>query len=535
MRPIDIFDQTVARVPERLLVCDATESVTYRQAQEQSWQIAQALLAHGLTVGDVVSTYAPNRARIIPLCMGLWRSGVTWNPLNFYNTVAANADMIARAHSKAVFIDESLHHLVPDVRDHYGNHSEHQTTPTFISLGEQGTCDISWDEFLSAQTDIPDWADVHGNPEHVCLIIGTGGTTGAPKLGMIDHSTFGALAAEVAVRIPGAAEGRYLIASPMTHAAGLMGLAYALFGAAQYVRQGFQAEAVLEQIAADRITHIFLPPTAFYDLLDAQQANPRDTSSVREVHLAASPVAPERLVQGVRLLGPVISQSYGQVEAPMMISYFSTSAIAEAAKERDMELLGSCGQISQLNRVAIVDEHDNVLPYGESGEIVVRGALVGQGYYQDAEKTAEAHRNGWLHTGDVGLLRADGYLFIKDRIKDMMITGGFNVYATEVESALYEHPGVNVCAVIGVPDERWGERIVAYVVPDTPREDASEVERPGAEQSSSAQPSEAELITFAKERLGSVKAPKEVRFVESLPHTAVGKIDKVRIRSSYAE
>ena len=224
-------------------------------------------------------------------------------------------------------------------------------------------------------------------------------------------------------------------------------------------------------------------------------------------------MSPSRLEEAVTRIGPVMAQLFGQTEAPMMISMMPPRDHFRADGSVATERLTSAGRPAPLVQVAILDEADRPVPTGQRGEICARSSLVMAGYWKNPEATAEALRSGWLHTGDIGFLDEDGFLHIVDRAKDMIITGGFNVYSTEVEQAVMAHAAVQDCAVVGLPDDKWGERVVVVVQP-----------HPGMEVDG------AELAAFVKQRIGSVKAPKEVHVWTDLPRSKVGKVLKSDIR-----
>jgi acyl-CoA synthetase (AMP-forming)/AMP-acid ligase II len=273
---------------------------------------------------------------------------------------------------------------------------------------------------------------------------------------------------------------------------------------------------LLDAIERHRVTELFLPPTVIYMLLDRPDIAARDFSSLRYFVYAAAPMSPDKLRRALATFGPVMIQGYGQREAPAGIScllpeeHFVRGEIAPDAR------LTSCGRPFPFVRCVIMDDDNRVLADGEVGEICVRGDILMEGYYKDPAKTAETIIDGWLHTGDVGFLDAEGYLHITDRKKDMIITGGFNVFSVEVEGVINSHPAVQDCAVIGVPDDKWGEAVKAVV----------EV-NPGMEVSAE------ELIALCKERLGGVKAPKSVDFIQKLPRSSVGKVLKREVRAGY--
>jgi acyl-CoA synthetase (AMP-forming)/AMP-acid ligase II len=240
-----------------------------------------------------------------------------------------------------------------------------------------------------------------------------------------------------------------------------------------------------------------------------------DLSSLQCFWHGAAPMSAARLAEALTRIGPVMAQLFGQTEAPMMISTMAPRDHFDSDGTVATRRLSSAGRPAPLVPVAIMDATGELLARGERGEIVVRGSLVTPGYYRNPEATAEASRFGWHHTGDIGYLDDDGFLFIVDRAKDMVITRGFNVYSTEVEQALMQLPGVRDCAVVGVPDEKWGERVVAVVQA-----------QPGTE----LRPDD--VIAFIKARIGSVKAPKEIHLWPDLPRSKVGKVLKTDIKQT---
>jgi fatty-acyl-CoA synthase len=269
----------------------------------------------------------------------------------------------------------------------------------------------------------------------------------------------------------------------------------------------------LELIANYRVSHTFLPPTVIYMLLDHPKLESADLSSLQCFWYGAAPVSVARLAEALKRIGPM-AQLFGQTEAPMMISMMRPEDHYNPDGSIATGRLSSAGRVGPLVRVGIMDGEGNLMPTGERGEIVVRGSLVMDGYYKNPEATAEASRYGWHHTGDIGYLDADNFLYIVDRAKDMIITGGFNVYSVEVENALQAHDAIQDCAVIGLPDEKWGERVVAVVQPRAGRTvDVAEVSR------------------FVKQLVGSVKTPKQIEVWDDLPRSKVGKVLKSEIRT----
>jgi fatty-acyl-CoA synthase len=269
----------------------------------------------------------------------------------------------------------------------------------------------------------------------------------------------------------------------------------------------------LDNVERHHVTHTFLPPTLIYMVLDHPSLDSRDLASLQCFWYGAAPMSASRLQDALTRIGPVMAQLFGQTEAPMMISTMAPRDHYDADGNIARARLSSAGRPAPLVTVALMDDEGRLLPRGERGEIVVRSSLVMRGYYRNPEATAEASAHGWHHTGDIGYLDDDGFLFIVDRAKDMVITGGFNVYSTEVEQALMAHPAVADCAVVGLPDDKWGERLTAVLQV-----------RPGA----SLDP--AELADFVKSRIGSVKTPKQIEIWADLPRSRVGKVLKTEIK-----
>jgi fatty-acyl-CoA synthase len=307
----------------------------------------------------------------------------------------------------------------------------------------------------------------------------------------------------------------YLALAPLTHAAGVLCFPIMTHGGQIVVMPKPDLGDFLALVEQRRVTHTFLPPTLIYMLLGHPKLASADLSSLQCFWYGAAPMSTSRLEEAIERIGKVMAQLFGQSEAPMMISMMSPAEHFRPDGSVDRARLASAGRPGPLVTVAIMDEGGRVLPQGERGEIVVRSSLVMAGYYKDEAATREAGRHGWHHTGDIGYLDADNFLFIVDRAKDMIITGGFNVYSAEVEQALMQHAAVQDCAVVGLPDEKWGERVTAVV-----------------QLHAGAHATEDELKAFVKAKLGSVKAPKQVLAWPELPRSKVGKVLKKEVRAT---
>jgi acyl-CoA synthetase (AMP-forming)/AMP-acid ligase II len=512
MRIIDFFDKAAAANPARPLIVSDAGEVTYEAAAGHSAALARGLRARGLRAGDRVGILAPNVAEGFLAMLGLWRADGAWVPLNPRNTVQASIHFMNEVgcswlllHSDFADDVDRIRRDVPALREIICLDRDFDGATPLRDVIDGG-----------ADQTLDDHGDPFGNPDDICCAWPTGGTTGASKAVAWTSQVWATLIETATRHWPGNDHVMNLMVAPITHAAGVMATIFASCGGTVVIRPGFDADDALAQIEAHRVTHVFLPPTAYYDLLGRQRQKPRDTSSLQMILLSAAPVSPERFAQGVEVFGPCLAQSWGQAESPFMLTYLAPEEVAAAAAGHHPERLASCGRPTFSSRVAVMGAGGEILGPGERGELVARGRLVTPGYLNKPEETRRVREHGWHHTGDVGYTDSDGYVYVVDRMKDMIITGGFNVYPAEVEAALLALPEVAETTVIGVPDERWGETVCAVVVPAVPGwQDAPLV------------------MAHAKKLLGSVKAPKLVLFRDRLPRTGVGKIDKKAVRAEF--
>jgi fatty-acyl-CoA synthase len=345
-----------------------------------------------------------------------------------------------------------------------------------------------------------------------CSISWSGGTTGQPKGVLRSQRAIACMTTLMLAEWDWPRQLRFWAVGPLSHATGSMVTAVLVRGGTLVVRPRFEVGDLLEAVARERITATFLVPTMIYRLLDDPRTAAADLSSLELVIYGASPISPTRLNEALHRFGPILMQLYGQVEAPNTICALR---VADHVPD-DLDRLASCGRPLAGLEVVLLDPDGQPVAPGAVGEVCVRGPLVMDGYLDQPEATAEALRYGWLHTGDLGVADPDGYLTLVDRAKDMIVTGGFNVYPREVEDVLASHPTVAAAAVIGVPDDDWGEAVAAYVVP-----------APGA------RVDPAELVALVRRLKGPVQAPKLVEVVEELPLTAIGKPDKKALRARH--
>ncbi len=351
--------------------------------------------------------------------------------------------------------------------------------------------------------------------DHVISITYTGGTTGRPK-GVI--GTTGAMNAMSQIQLAEwewPENPRFLMCTPLSHAGAAFFVPTVIRGGSLFVLAKFEAGDVLRAIEEHRISATMLVPSMLYALLDHPDSHTRDLSSLETVYYGASAINPTRLAEAIERFGPIFAQYYGQSEAPMAITYLAKADHDLARPER----LSSCGRPSAFLRTALLGEDGTQVAVGEPGEICVAGPLLAAGYWKLPEATAETFRDGWMRTGDVAREDDDGFWYIVDRTKDMIVTGGFNVFPREVEDVIAGHPAVSQVAVIGTPDEKWGEAVTALVVP-----------RPGVDLTAEVI---AQIQQVVKDAKGAVQAPKQVLEVDAIPLTSLGKPDKKVLRARF--
>jgi fatty-acyl-CoA synthase len=348
-------------------------------------------------------------------------------------------------------------------------------------------------------------------PDDIATLNYTGGTTGKSKGALRTHREYGGFANAILSDFEIPDTPRYLTVAPISHVAGTKVLPALMRGGTVHMLKGFDPEAVFKTIERERINFTLFVPTMIYVLLDHPSLDKTDLSSLELLLYGASAMSPSRLVEGIARIGPVFSQLYGQTEC------YPVSVLRKADHDRKTpELFLSCGFPIAACEVRILDDDDREVATGEPGEICVRAPHVMAQYWKRTEQTAETLKNGWLHTGDIARADERGYMFILDRKKDMIVSGGFNIFPREVEDVLSQHVDVAMCAVVGVPDDKWGEAVTAVVV-------AREGTRPNAE----------ELINLVKAKKGSAHAPKHIKFMTELPMTGVGKVDKKVLKASF--
>lgn len=517
MRIVDFLDKGASLDADARCLVTEGASVSYAQVQALSYEVAGALHASGVRPGESVAILSANDPIAFSSVFGISRAGAVWCPINPRNEAAENRELLDLVDCRVLIFQRSFAELLAGIMDelpevHTWVCLDADTGASERELAELVPDAVTWTGFLERATSATHRVDAPA-ADDLAMIAGTGGTTGRPKGVMLTGTNLETMTAITLMAYPFKGRPVYLALAPLTHAAGVLCFPILCQGGEIVIMRAPDVGGFLDSVERHGVTHTFLPPTLIYMVLSHERLDTTDLTSLQCFWYGAAPMSVTRLTEAIERIGPVMAQLFGQTEAPMMISTMAPEDHFQADGSLAVERLSSAGRPAPLVTVAIMDDVGSLLAPGDRGEIVARSSLVTPGYYRNPKATAEASLHGWHHTGDVGFLDPDGFLHIVDRAKDMIITGGYNVYSTEVEQALMQHPDVQDCAVIGREDDKWGERIEA-VVQRLPRGTVTPDE----------------LVTFVKERIGSVKAPKVVHVWEDLPRSKLGKVLKTNIK-----
>lgn len=494
------------RAPERTALVFGGRRTTFAELERRCADAAAALSAEGVRPGDRVAWLDLNSDRTYEMLFACARSGAVFCPLNWRLSVSEISAILEDADAQILFVGERFYDIaaklaLPDLRKIVAIDG--------VSRGWEPYSD--WRVRRGA-----DAAASAGAPGDPAIQIYTSGTTGRPKGVVLSNSALLATGKESNGEMAWndwSENDVSLLTMPCFHIAGLrwgvMGLAP---GATTVIMPEFSPEGVVDMVAAHRVTRLFLAPTAIRLVLQAAEKRDADFSSLKLIWYGASPISPDLLKEAMRVFGCQFVQTYGMTETGAQATFLPPADHDPCGNER----MRSAGKALPGVEIQIVDKKGEALPDGVAGEICIKSPSNMLGYWRREDETRAVLRDGWMRTGDAGYMDADGYVFIQDRIKDMIVTGGENVYSTEVENAVAAHPAVVETAVIGVPDEKWGEAVKAIVVL-----------RPGAEASAD------EIIAYVKSRIASYKAPKSVDFVDVLPKNPAGKTQKNKLREKY--
>ena len=499
----ELIASAVQRFPERTAFLEPDGGrISYRALGERISRVLQAFAQLGLRRGDTIVQLSANRPETFIVVAAVYVAGLRSVALHTMGSEDDHAFVIEDCEAKAVIVDPYYAARGAALR---------ARSPQVAHWLAHGSLDGMTDLWsLAAGFEAQRLSPV-GEAEDIIRLAYTGGTTGRSKGVMLSNR---ALCTNTVLALSGMDwpdQVVYLCPAPISHGAGSLVVPALLRGGCVMLQRGFDAGAFLDAIETHRPTLTWLVPTMIYALLDHPRARAIDWSCLHSLVYSAAPMAPARIREALEVIGHCLIQCFGQTESPNTIL-----TLSRADHVAGGDRLSSAGRPFPLIRVALLDDDCREVPDGEIGEICVRGPLLMSGYWKQPQLTADAFKGDWLHTGDLARRDAHGFIHIVDRKKDMIISGGFNVYPKEIEDVLAAHPAVAAAAVIGVPDEKWGEAVKAVVAL-----------KPGAQVDAQA------LIDAVRAAKGAVHAPKTVEFDAALPLTPLGKIDKKALRARY--
>ncbi|MEP1124759.1 MAG: long-chain-fatty-acid--CoA ligase [Ilumatobacter sp.] len=490
--------------PDKVAVVSDDVSVTFGELRDRMHQVANAMLQLA-DVGDRVAVLAENLPEYVEMYYGVPDAGMALTFLNYRLHPKEWAWIMSNAEARILVVQPKfLEHLEPFL----------ESVPTLehvVVIGDP-TPDhqVTYADLVgSASSEQP---DLVVDEDTTAWLLYTSGTTGFPKGAMLTHRNLVIAALNSVIEYEPQPDERALIAFPLCHVSGYSVPVTHFRGGRIVLTPMFEAELWMKLVDEHQITGTSMAPTMLNFILEHPKVNDYDLSSLRGIGYGAAAMPVEILRSAIKRFGPIVYSGFGMTELGGNVLTFPKSA-HERAVNGEEHLLASCGTPMVMADVKVVDEEMNECPPGIVGEVVIRGEQVLAGYFGNEAGTAEAFRGGWFHTGDMARRDEEGFFYIVDRMKDMIITGGENVYSREVEEVLYTHPGVSEAAVIGIPDETWGEVVTAVLVL-----------RAGAVVS------EADIVQTARDNLAGYKKPRRVIFVDELPKTVSGKIIKRQLR-----
>ncbi|KMJ55003.1 long-chain fatty acid--CoA ligase [Bacillus sp. LL01] len=484
----NIAKKTLVQCGSKVAVKDSRGEMTFSELREASCKLAHALLNTGLKKGDRVAILMSNRKEHIELDLAIAFTGLIKVPVNYRLHPSELTYIVENSGASLLIGEEALINSVPLAIKKIDIDTEYHS---FIA------------KFPTA------FPEVEVEEDDLFTLMYTSGTTGKPKGGMLSHRNMVASALSLNMACQITYEDIIGHVAPLTHGSNFLSQCALFFGLKQVIFNKFDPKEFIEGLEKEKISVIFLVPTLVNLMIHDELFDPEKLRYIKSINMAGSPIAVEKLNKALSLLGPKLAETYGLVEAPMTITMMPKE---ELGSKPD-----SCGAIGPFVDVRLVQSNGEEVALGEIGEVTCRGPLVTKGYWNNEEATQNAFKDGWFYTGDLGWMDENGYLRLVDRAKDMIITGGLNVYPREVEEVLNQHPNVKETCVFGVQDEKWGESIWAHVVLSDPTSTVSEED----------------LIELCKMNLAGYKKPKTIEFVPTLPKNSYGKIMRKTLRDQY--
>jgi acyl-CoA synthetase (AMP-forming)/AMP-acid ligase II len=493
---------------DRTAVIHRDRQLSFRQLDERSTRLANALLGLGLAKGDRVAVQSRNCTELVEIECALYKAGLVKAALNPRFTPHEAADVVENCAPRVMIAGLGY---TAYTRESAGFGS----IETFVAIGAEAAGYADYETLIERAS--PRAPDYRPQADDLAVLHFSSGSTGRIKAAMQTYGNRLASLRKIVLGMdrPARPGDRLALIGPVTHASGMLMQPYLFNGATLVLFDTFEPARFIADLARLRITHTFMVPAMINMLLGESALDAADLGSLKMLGYGAAPMAPARIEEAWARIGPVLSQGYGASESTSGVTRLSIADHADALANRPARL-ASCGRPLGETEVCVVDENGREVGGEAIGEIVIRGDDVFRGYWGAPELTAEVLVDGWLRTGDLARVDEEGFIYLVDRRKDMIISGGFNVYPTEVEATLYRHPDVLEACVIGVPDDRWGEAVKAVIVLKPGRETGAEA-----------------LVAHCRAQLADYKLPRSVAFVADLPKNASGKIARKLVREQY--
>lgn len=496
--------------PNRTAVVFKDIRFTYRELNERINRLANGLLSLGLKTGDKVALLSANCHQLLESEFACYKVGLVAVPLNFRLDTSEVAHMLNNSQASALIFSAQFIHAMQSLK------SQVDSVRHYIAMSEPTPDVIDYESFL--QRSQPEEPEADPGMDDLACLKYTSGTSGKLKAAMLSHRNRITVARK-RLLTPGVTVTHDSVlchVGPVTHASGSFILPIMWRGGCNLILPRFDVEMLLEMIEKERVTHMFLAPTMINMIISHPDITRYDLSSIDTISYGASPMPLSVIQKAIEVFGPVLVQGYGQTETSAGITFLLKEDHVTDGDPQKVKRLMSAGRPCIESEVRVVNENGQDVQPGQVGEIIERGDDSMLGYWRDPELTAQTLINGWVYTRDMATVDEDGYIYIVDRKSDMIISGGFNIYPSEVENVLYMHPAVYEAAVVSVPDEVWGESVKAVVV-----------------LKEGAKVTEDEIIAHCKENLASFKKPKSVDIVEQLPKTTTGKILRREVKAKY--
>ncbi len=505
MRATDALDKAGLRTPDAIFVKQGGVAISYRDAVLLSHRIASKIQDLGIVPGTRIAFLSQNDWRGLIFVYGLWRASMVLVPVNVRNSPVMNAGILKQHRPSAMVYHSHVTSLAAHVK------KELQELTPWCCLDQQDGDTPSLMDWIAPPGAIA--KDVPNDPLSPWTLYSTSGTTGSSKGVMHTHLSNYVTSMDMLFSMRVHEPKRHLVVAPMTHFAGSFIFALTMTGSTHVLLDKADPLEILKTIEQEKIQILFLPPTVIYMLLACEKIKSFDYATLEHFVYAAAPMAEEPLKQALDIFGPVMMNMYGQAEAIGPITSLSPIEHMLGDSPATTSVLRSIGSPSISRQVGVMRDDGQWCEAGEPGEIVLRDWVCSAAYLEDDLASAHVHRYGWYHSGDVGLMDQDGRVTLLDRKKDVIISGGFNIYSAGVEQALMTHPAVQEACVFGIPSDKWGESVHAVL----------EL-KPGSSVEA------VELQNLVKVQIGSVSAPKTLEFTDSLPRSATGKVLKRELR-----